>query len=128
MKPQQLIVIVEDEPMLREIASDRFRHAGYQVTSFANGLEMLTQISDLHPSAIVLDIMTPEIDGFGVLEAIKKNFSERRFDHVPIVVWSNIADQDSMNHAKKLGATEFLKKIDYTGDELVKKISGILYS
>lgn len=126
MKPQQLIVLVEDESVLREVASERFRHAGYQVQAFANGLEMLAQISELKPSVIILDIMTPEIDGFGVLEAIKKNFSERRFEHVPVVVWSNIADQDSINHARKLGATEFLKKIDYTGDELVHKISKII--
>lgn len=126
MKPQQLIVIVEDEPLLREMAAERFRHAGYQVKSFANGLDMLAQIADLKPSIILLDIMTPEIDGFGVLEAVKKNFSEKRFEHVPIVVWSNIADQNSINHARKLGATAFLKKIDYTGDELVKKVGSLL--
>jgi DNA-binding response OmpR family regulator len=126
MKPAQFIVIVEDEPMLRDIATERFRHAGYQVKSFSNGLDMLAEISDLQPSAIILDVMTPEIDGFGVLESIKKNFSERRFEHVPIVIWSNLADQDSINRALRLGATEYLKKIDYTGDELVGKIRQIL--
>lgn len=80
----------------------------------------------MEPDVVLLDIMTPEIDGLGVLESLRNNFKKDRFKKVKIVVWSNISDKSTIERARRLGAYEYLPKIDYVGDRLVERIGLIL--
>lgn len=126
MKENLKIFIAEDEDTLAEIYSERFKRAGFEVNRFRNGLDMLQQLSTETPDVILLDIMMPEIDGFEVLHSIEQNFQDNNKKSIPIVVWSNQGSEAVEQKAIEMGAKLFLKKIDYTGDDLVEKVKSIL--
>lgn len=66
------ILVTEDEPEIRELLGNYLTHEGYDVTLAEDGVEAVSQFSKGNFDLVILDIMIPKIDGFGVCEVIKK--------------------------------------------------------
>ncbi len=120
------IFIVEDNKDLLEIYRLRFEVAGFQVVTSETGLDFLTKFNEEKPDIVLLDLMLPEMDGFSVLSSLKDNFESSVLKNVPIVVWSNLSEDSDITKALKGGATMYLRKSDYDGDDLVEKVKDIL--
>lgn len=96
------ILIIEDEPDLRDTMCDLLQLEGYAVLSAANGIEGLAALEDAGtPCLILLDLMMPEMDGWQFLEALRSRPS------LPVVVVSAIAELSEV--ADRYGC-EVLKK------------------
>ena len=126
MKENQKIFIAEDEETLAEIYTERFKRAGFNVTYFKNGLELLEGLAKETPDVVLLDIMMPEMNGYEVLGSIHKNFSDQKKKDVLVIVWSNLSNDSEIRKAKEMGATVYLKKIEFSGDDLVKRVSQVI--
>lgn len=113
------ILLVEDDPLIVKIYKTRLLADGYHVLSADNGEDGLKLAQQEVPDLIVLDIMMPKMDGFGVLEKLR---SDERMKQTPILVYSNLAVEGEMLRAKKLGATEFIIKANISPTEMVAKI------
>lgn len=120
------IFIVEDNPDIREIYRLVFELAGFQVDASENGLDAISRLPEVRPDLILLDIMLPEMDGFEVLKAVKQNMADSGLQNIPIVVWSNLSQEEDIQKAMSLGASYYLRKSDYDGDALVEKVKDIL--
>jgi DNA-binding response OmpR family regulator len=79
----------------------------------------VTALGDEVPDVILLDIMMPDMNGFETLETIMKNFSSEAVQNVPVLIWSNLSNKTDEITAKNLGAKMYLKKSDYSGQDLV---------
>src|SRR5919199_2808080 len=78
------VLVVDDEPTLRELVAEALREAGYHVDTAANGVEALQLMHGRpSPQAIVLDLMMPRLDGSGFVELMRLN---PRLASVPIVL------------------------------------------
>lgn len=77
------MLVVEDEPDIRETVAEALAEGGYIVETAANGAEGLTRALSTHPDVIVLDLMMPVMDGLTFLAAKK---SDDRIATVPVVV------------------------------------------
>jgi CheY-like chemotaxis protein len=119
------IFLVEDNLDIREIYRLRFEVAGFTVETSENGLDCISRITEVKPSLILLDIMMPEMDGYDVLRAVRKNFEDNKIMNVPIIIWSNLSQDEDIQKALSLGANEYLRKSDYEGDDLVTKVQDI---
>ena len=86
-----LILVVEDDKKSQEILSFTLRDAGYNVRFADNGKEALELAKELHPFAITLDIMMPEMDGWDVLRNLKK---EKGTEDIPVVIVSIVDERD----------------------------------
>jgi PAS domain S-box-containing protein len=86
-----LILVVEDDKKSQEILSFTLRDAGYNVSFADNGKEALELAKELHPFAITLDIMMPEMDGWDVLRNLKK---EKGTEDIPVVIVSIVDERD----------------------------------
>lgn len=117
------ILMVEDDQFLRELATKKFRLAGYEIVTAADGAEALTLVERENPALILLDIILPGLDGFEVLRTLRTSPPHR---HIPVVMLSNLAQESDVARGKKLGAVEYLVKTEFTLDEIVKKIKRLI--
>lgn len=119
------ILFVEDDPLIVKIYSTRLTADGHQVLSAENGEVGLKVAEESLPDLVVLDIMMPKMDGFGVLEKLR---ADPRLAKIPILVYSNLAKEEEMARAQKMGATEFIVKANLSPTEMIEKIKTYLKS
>ncbi|MBI4128385.1 MAG: response regulator [Parcubacteria group bacterium] len=113
------ILIIEDEHLLAEMYVTRFAREGFKVSiakTVAKGIELAKKEK---PHLILLDILLPDENGIAFL-IIKQ--SEKSIARIPVVAFSNFDDPEIKKQALALGALEYLRKTDYTPQELVEKV------
>ncbi len=116
------ILIVDDNSELLELLRLGLKEAGFTVATAANGFEALQKARSLAPDLIVLDLVLPELDGFAVCEALKK---EPETATIPIIVLTGLSSEFTRYAGFEAGADEFVTK-PVTPDQLVSKIKGRL--
>ncbi len=99
-----LILVVDDDPTVREVIGRFLERAGYSVVTANGGKEGLRLAQELRPAAMTLDVMMPDIDGWTVLAAMK---GDPRLADIPIVLMT-ILDERSRGYS--LGASDYLVK------------------
>ncbi|MBN1778989.1 MAG: response regulator [Candidatus Buchananbacteria bacterium] len=88
------ILVVEDEKPMAKALELKLTHAGYQVVTASNGEEALMILEKDKFDLILLDIIMPKMDGFGVLEALKKQGKK-----TPVIMSSNLSQpEDEKKH------------------------------
>ena|SRR3989344_3626491 len=117
------ILFIEDDPLLVKIYSTRLSADGFEVLSAENGEEGLQMAATQSPDLIVLDIMMPRLDGFSVLEKLRQSEKTKT---TPILVYSNLGQEDEIARAKKMGATDFIIKANLSPTEMIAKIKEYL--
>ena len=121
-KPSSVLV-VDDEPGIREMMRLVLVDAGYQVTGAADGREALAVITKSPVDLVVTDMFMPEGDGFELLAEVKKHQPETR---VIVVSGGGMSGVDySLKMARKLGAHAVLKK-PFSGEELLAATALVL--
>jgi DNA-binding response OmpR family regulator len=119
------VLLVEDDAFLREICSKKLTKEGYTVYEAVDGEMALENVSDLKPDIVLLDIILPAIDGFQILAQIRSNPSEK-IAKVPVVMLSNLGQEDDITKAMENGANDYLVKAHFTTEEIVGKIKELL--
>jgi DNA-binding NtrC family response regulator len=103
---QEHILIVDDEPDIRNLISDILADEGYSVATAANGEEACEQLTIKQPQLILLDIWMPDIDGISLM----KNWNEQKLVTAPIVMMSGHGTVETAVEATRLGAKDFIEK------------------
>ncbi len=114
------ILVVDDEPLLRDSLRDILQHNGYEASVARNGRDALVQIARQQFDAILLDLYMPDVHGTEVLD-----FIARRGLDTPVIVVSGDDSVDSVIDALRGGAQDFLRK-PYQADELLKRVGNVL--
>ncbi len=117
------ILFIEDDPLIVKIYSTRLKADGHEVFSAENGEEGLNVIDECHPDVVVLDVMMPKMDGFAVLERLR---SRDAYKNIPILMYSNLNNEEEISRAKKAGVTEFIVKANLSPTQMVVKIEQYL--
>ena len=89
--PRAVVLVIDDDPSVCELASRALVHHGYEVHTAANGNAGLTLARKLHPDVITLDVMMPGMDGWSVLQQLK---SEPELSSIPVVMMSMLDVED----------------------------------
>lgn len=107
-----VILCIEDEAQLRRDIRDELVEAGYDVVEAANGKQALGKLARVCPDLVLCDISMPELNGYGVLEALQEKGPD--YAEIPFVFLSALADPRHIVDGKRLGADDYLvKPIDY---------------
>ncbi|MFA6160350.1 MAG: response regulator [Parcubacteria group bacterium] len=114
------ILIVEDDPMISEIYQKKFGDSGYEILTADNGEKALELDRTEKIDAMLLDLIMPKMDGFEVIENIRKSNNN---PNMKIFVSSNLSQKEDQDKAMKLGADGFIVKSNYAPSDLVKEIS-----
>jgi CheY-like chemotaxis protein len=117
------ILIVEDDTFLQGLAATKLSKEGYEVVTASNGDDAVRKLTTDMLDFVLLDLVLPGVDGFGILEQIRKNEKTKA---LPVIIFSNLAEDKDIQRAKELGANEFMIKSNFTLDELAEKIGQIV--
>lgn len=117
------IVFVEDDPLIVKIYTTRLKADGHEVYSAENGEDGLKVIAEVKPDLIILDVMMPRVDGFGVLQRVR---SDEALKNIPIIMYSNLNNEEEITRAKQMGVNEFLIKANLSPSQMVAKIKQYL--
>jgi CheY-like chemotaxis protein len=101
------ILVIDDEPAWLRIVSYFLNNQGYEVTAAESGFEALKRLKQFTPDLILSDIRMPDMNGFDLLQNVKKLPATAS---TPIVFFSAIDDIDARKTAKQLGATDYIVK------------------
>jgi two-component system response regulator RpaA len=101
------VLVIDDEPDVRWLIRMSLERAGHEVIDAEDGLRGIAMAMKQHPEIIVLDLMMPVMDGYGVLAELSK---DPRTANVPVVVLSARAIPDEAERAVEAGARRFLEK------------------
>lgn len=115
------ILFAEDDPVLREIYRKKFDIAGFAVRTAADGTETIALIEQKTPDVLVLDINMPNVNGFDVLAKYPKE--TRGF---PVVLLTNLADDNTRQRGEELGADGFFIKSEMTIKTLIAMVEDLL--
>jgi len=102
-----LILVVDDNEMNRDMLSRRLKRQGYQVQMAENGQTALDMLHENQYALVLLDVMMPRMNGYEVLETVKANPDTK---HIPIIMISAVDDLDSVVKCIELGADDYLFK------------------
>jgi DNA-binding response OmpR family regulator len=121
MTETKKILLVEDDSFLQELAAKKISQAGYDIQVASTGEEGIEKIKEGDLDLIVLDIMLPGIGGFEILQKIR-NHEDNSIKNTPVVMLSNLGQDEEVNKAKKLGANDYMIKAHFTPSDIVKKL------
>ena len=114
------LLVVDDEPSIRDLLSASLRYAGYDVVTAADGAEALAQAERHRPDLVVLDVMLPDIDGF----AVTRRLRERGRD-MPIVFLTARDDVEDKVAGLTVGGDDYVTK-PFSLEEVVARIRAVL--
>ena len=118
--PEARLLVVDDEPNIRELLSASLRFAGFEVATAADGQEALAVATQFRPDLLVLDVMMPGLDGFGVVRRMRQ--AGRR---TPVVfLTARDAAEDKIS-GLTLGGDDYVTK-PFSLDEVLARIRAVL--
>jgi two-component system cell cycle response regulator len=110
------VLIVDDSPIVRAVVGGYLRNAGFSVEEADNGAEALRRLESTTFDVIITDLRMPELDGFGLLEAVKR---KKQGPEVILLTGTHAHDMGSAIRALRLGAHDFLTKPPSGPDEVI---------
>jgi len=116
------ILIVDDDLEIRNNYKDTFLRLGFEVVEADDGLDGLDKAIKESPDVIFTGIMMPRMDGFSMMESLKKNVSTSK---IPVVISSHMGRAEDEERAKSLGAKDFIVKNANPTAEVGQKIKNI---
>ena len=115
--PTGPILVVEDNPNVREMIDVTLRFKGYPVVTANNGLEALDRIAQEKPALVITDILMPRMDGYSLVHQLSKGVQTRQ---IPIIfITATYLTPEDKNFALSLGAVRFVEKPIDTEDFLL---------
>ena len=112
------ILVVDDDPAVRQLVCDLLELEGHEVRSACDGYEALAAVTVERPECLILDVMMPGLDGHAVLSRIR---AADGGTHVPVVMLTAAADADGSWRAAAGGVDYFLAK-PFDGDQLLRSV------
>ncbi len=116
---KETILVVDDEASIRRILETRLSMIGYQVVTASDGLEAIETFRRTSPDLVVLDVMMPKLDGYGVCQELRKE------SDVPIVMLTALGDVADRITGLELGADDYVVK-PFSPKELEARIRCVL--
>ncbi|WP_122820054.1 response regulator transcription factor [Varibaculum vaginae] len=114
------LLVVDDEPNIRDLLASSLRYTGFEVITAANGSEAIKQAESTNPDLIVLDVMLPDVDGFTVTRRLRENGFT-----TPILFLTAKDDMSDKVQGLTVGGDDYVTK-PFGLEEVVARINAIL--
>ena len=116
------VLVIDDEPDVRWLLRLSLERIGHEVLLAEDGLRGVAMAQRQHPDVVVVDLMMPVMDGYGVIDALAK---DDRTAHLPVLVLTAKALPEDQARCKEAGARRFLTK-PFDPEELAVELARVL--
>ena len=120
---KQTILLIEDDPLLIDIYSTKFKESGFEVQVADSGEKALSLLFKVSPSLIVMDIVLTQTDGWELLAVAQK---QENLKNTKIIVLSNLGQKEEIEKGISLGADRYLIKAHFTPSQVVDEVRELL--
>ena len=117
------ILLIEDDQFFRKFYAFKLQEQKFEIDQAADGVEGMTKILQGKPDLILLDIIMPNKDGF---EVLKEKSQNPAIKNIPVLVFSTLGQEQDIQKAKALGATDYVNKSFFDFEKLLEKIRTML--
>ena len=117
------VLIIEDDKFLRDVLAQKISAEQIEIQTATDGTTGLEALKSFRPDLLILDLLLPDIDGFGVLTKMKE---DETLSKIPVVVLSNLDKPEDMQRAEELGAKDFMVKSNFSVGEIINKTKEML--
>lgn len=117
------ILVVEDTELLRRMYRDKLLQDGYEVEDASDGVAALALLRERPFDLVLLDLIMPRMGGIQVLEAVKQ---DPRTQSIPVVVLTNLGEEETIERAVSLGAVDYLIKNETRPADVAEKVKLVL--
>lgn len=114
----KVILIVEDEEAMGKVLCQKFERQGFAAVRAVNGVDALEKMKQEYFDLILLDLLMPGKDGFGVLQ----ERGDGKCADTPVFVLTNLGEEETLKRAKNIGASECFTKSNTSLNDLVNKV------
>lgn len=119
------IAIIEDDPTINQMYRMKFEADGFEVEIANNGKRGIDLVETFKPDIILLDMQMPEMDGPTALAHIR---GQDWGKHIPVIILTNMGEEESPKELKSLGVHSYLVKADLTPSQVVGRVKDALAS
>jgi two-component system, chemotaxis family, chemotaxis protein CheY len=116
------ILAVDDSPTMRGLIGAALTPNGFEVHFACDGIEGLARLAEAEPDLVITDINMPRLDGFGVIEGVRK---DPTYGSLPVLVLTTESGEELKARARKAGATGWIVK-PFDDQRLVAVINRVL--
>jgi len=117
------ILLIEDDMALSKMYQQKFETDGYTIATANDGWDGLKKTVSEKPDLVLLDILLPGLDGIAIF---KKMRAQNETSNTPVILLTNVGEEDAIYECFKLGAVDYLIKSEHTPSEVVKKVEDFL--
>ncbi len=118
-EPRQRVLVVDDEPMVREVVSNYLQRDGFSVQSVGDGGAAIDAINQAQPDLVILDVMLPSVDGLTVLRRLREH------SEVPVILLTARGGEADRVLGLELGADDYVPK-PFSPRELAARVRSVL--
>jgi len=125
MKKNIKILIIEDEPVLREMYEQKFSQSGLKIVSAEDGEQGFVVAKNEKPNLILLDMLMPKQGGLDFLRKLRAN-PDKQLAKTTVIAFSNLDEPNTKKEAAKLNVAEYIIKTNFTPKQVVRKVEKYL--
>lgn len=120
------VLIVDDDKFLLDMYTIKFTENNFDVIAALGSVEALGKIKEgIDPDVALLDVVMPAMDGFELLDVIKR---DKLAPRAKVIILSNLGQQSDIDKGNALGADGYIVKANATPSEVVEKVKSIIAS
>ncbi len=117
------VLLVEDEKMLADMYTTKFTMEGFDAQKAYDGQAGVEAAKQFMPDIVLLDVIMPKVDGFAALKMLKEDPTTK---NIPVVLLTNLGQDEDVKKGKQLGAVDYFVKANHTPAEVVAKARQVL--
>lgn len=117
------IAIIEDDQVINQMYRMKFEAAGFDVATASDGEAGVAIVKKFHPDLILLDLQMPNMNGVEALSLIRTLPSHKQ---TPVIVLTNLGEEEAPDGLHKLGVHSYIVKADFTPRQVVERVKHAL--
>lgn len=117
------IAIIEDDPTIHQMYRLKFESEGFDVQLAGDGRTGVELVKTFKPDIVLLDLQMPEMDGLGALRQIRGHDWGK---HIPVIILTNLGEEESPKELKALGISGYIVKAELTPRQVVARVKELL--